>query len=140
MAWMWLGCAIALEVVATSSLKAADGFTRLWPSLLVVIGYCGSVVMLGLTLKTFDVGMVYAIWSGAGTAVILLIGIAIFDEPATSMRLGGIALIIVGIVMLNLSGGGRESPPCDDQVVAKCASGGSAAAAADGSWTSTEER
>jgi small multidrug resistance pump len=117
--------------VATSSLKAADGFTRLWPSLLVVIGYCGSVAMLGLTLKTFDVGMVYAIWSGAGTAVILLIGIAIFDEPATSLRLGGIALIIVGIVMLNLSGG-RESPQGEGEVVAKCATGGGAAAAVDG--------
>jgi multidrug transporter EmrE-like cation transporter len=110
MAWTWLACAIALEVVATSSLKAAEGFTRLWPSLIVVIGYCGSALMLGLTLKTFDIGMVYAIWSGAGTAVILLIGIAVFDEPATSLRMAGIALIIVGIVMLNLSGGRREVP------------------------------
>jgi multidrug transporter EmrE-like cation transporter len=117
MAWMWLVCAIALEVVATSSLKAAEGFTRLWPSLIVVVGYCGSTLMLGLTLKTFDIGMVYAIWSGVGTAVILLIGIAVFDEPATSLRMVGIALIIVGIVMLNLSGGAREKAGPDDSVV-----------------------
>jgi small multidrug resistance pump len=117
MAWMWLTCAIALEVVATSSLKAADGFTRPWPSLVVVIGYLGSALMLGLTLKTFDIGMVYAIWSGAGTAVILLIGIAIFGEPATSLRMAGIAFIIVGIVMLNLSGGHREGPRPDDGAV-----------------------
>jgi small multidrug resistance pump len=117
MAWMWLGCAIALEVVATSSLKAAEGFTRLGPSLVVVIGYCGSTLMLGLTLKTFDIGMVYAIWSGVGTAVILVIGIAIFDEPATSLRMVGIALIIIGMVMLNLSSGGRESPHQDDKIV-----------------------
>jgi len=116
MAWMWLVCAIALEVVATSSLKAAEGFTRLWPSLVVVIGYCGSTLMLGLTLKTFDIGMVYAIWSGVGTAVILVIGITVFDEPATSLRMIGITLIIVGMVMLNLSGGHRESPHLDDKV------------------------
>ena len=119
MAWMWLTCAIALEVVATSSLKAAEGFTRPLPSLVVVIGYLGSALMLGLTLKTFDIGMVYAIWSGAGTAVILLIGIAVFDEPATSLRMAGIAFIIIGIVMLNLSGGHRESPQLDDRTVVR---------------------
>jgi small multidrug resistance pump len=116
---MWLVCAIALEVVATSSLKAAEGFTRLWPSVIVVVGYSGSTLMLGLTLKTFDIGMVYAIWSGVGTAVILLIGIAVFDEPATSLRMGGITLIIVGIVMLNLSGGARESSHIDGGVVVR---------------------
>jgi len=114
MAWIWLSCAIALEVLATSSLKAAEGFTRLWPSLIVVIGYCGSTLCLGLTLKTFDVGMVYAIWSGVGTAVIILIGIAVFGEPATALRLAGIALIVAGVVMLNLSSH-RESPQLDDR-------------------------
>ncbi len=104
MAWIWLSAAIVLEVIATSNLKASDGFSRLWPSVVVVIGYVGSLALLGLTLKSFDVGLVYAVWSGVGTAAIVVVGIAVFGEPMTAVRLAGVGLIIAGVVLLNLSG------------------------------------
>src|SRR5438105_2566144 len=64
--WVWLAGAISLEVVATLNLKLSEGFTRFWPSVVVVLGYIGSFSLLGATLKKIDVGTVYAIWSGAG--------------------------------------------------------------------------
>ncbi|MBT0771211.1 multidrug efflux SMR transporter [Kineosporia sp. J2-2] len=104
-AWLALAGAIALEVIATVSLKTADGFTRLWPSLIVVVGYVGCFTLLGYALKTFDVGLVYAIWSAIGTAAITIIGILLFGETLTLPRLSGVVLIVVGVIVLNLSGG-----------------------------------
>ncbi len=105
MAWLALFGAIALEVIATVSLKTADGFTRFWPSVIVVLGYVGCFTLLGYALKTFDVALVYAIWSAIGTAAITIIGVMLFGESITLPRISGVVLIVIGVVVLNLSGG-----------------------------------
>jgi small multidrug resistance pump len=102
-AWFWLAGAIALEVLSTLTLKTTGGFSRSWSTAFVILGYTGSFALLGVTLKSFDVGMVYAIWSAVGTAVIVTVGIAAFGEPATAARIGGVALVVIGVVVLNLS-------------------------------------
>jgi small multidrug resistance pump len=99
-----LTIAIASEVAATISLRYSDGFTALVPSAIVVIGYAISFVMLSFVLKELSVGTTYAIWAGAGTAAIALIGIVALGEPATALKLGSIALIIAGVIGLNLTG------------------------------------
>ena len=99
-----LTLAIAVEVAATISLRASDGFTRLVPSLIVVFGYATSFYLLSLILRELTVGTTYAIWAGAGTAAIAVIGIVALGEPATAIKLASIALIIAGVIGLNLSG------------------------------------
>lgn len=99
-----LTIAIASEVAGTISLRYSDGFTRPLPSVLVVIGYAISFFLLSHVLKELSVGTTYAIWAGAGTAAIALIGIVALDEPATALKLASIALIVAGVIGLNLSG------------------------------------
>lgn len=94
--------AIVSEVVATSSLKAAQGFTRVWPSLAVVFGYGAAFYLLSLCLKTIPLGIAYAIWSGLGTVGVALIGYFLWRESLSGMQLVGIALILTGTVILNL--------------------------------------
>jgi len=99
-----LALAILIEVGATTCLKYSDGFTKLWPSVGTVVGYLISFALLARALKSIDVSVAYAIWSGAGTAIIAAIGIFWLGEPATALKLGGVALIIVGVVALNVGG------------------------------------
>jgi small multidrug resistance pump len=99
-----LAIAIASEVAGTISLRYSDGFSRPLPSALVVVGYGISFFLLSLVLKELSVGTTYAIWAGAGTAAIALIGVLALDEPATALKLASIALIVAGVVGLNLSG------------------------------------
>jgi len=99
--------AISSEVIGTLNLKVSDGFTKLWPSLAVVIFYSASFYCLSLTLKRMDVSVVYAIWSAAGTALIALAGIVLFKEAVSVLKLVSLALIIAGVVGLNLSNGGH---------------------------------
>jgi small multidrug resistance pump len=99
-----LSIAIASEVAATIALRYADGFSEPVPSAVVVAGYALSFVLLSLVLKELSVGTTYAIWAGAGTALIALIGVFALGEPATALKLASIALIIAGVVGLNLSG------------------------------------
>ena len=99
-----LTLAIAVEVAATISLRYSDGFTKLLPSALVVAGYGTSFYLLSLILRDLSVGTTYAIWAGAGTAAIAVIGIVALGEPATALKLASIALIIAGVIGLNLSG------------------------------------
>jgi small multidrug resistance pump len=101
--WAWLLLAIGLEVFGTTCLKLSDQFSRLWPSVGVTAGYVGSFVALSLALKTFEVGTAYAIWSGIGTAAIVIVGYRFLGESLGPMKVGGIALIIVGVVVLNLA-------------------------------------
>ena len=107
MAYLLLTLAIGTEVGATTLLKLADGFTRLWPSLGVVAGYVLSFVLLAQVLKSLPVSLVYAIWSGAGTAAVAAIGFSLFREPVGWLKICGIGLIIAGVVALNLGGGHR---------------------------------
>ena len=98
-----LGAAILFELIATSALKASDGFTRWMPSALTVVGYALSFYLLSLTLKRMEVGVVYAIWSGAGTAAMAVIGYFLFKESMSVVKVISIALIVLGVIGLNLS-------------------------------------
>jgi small multidrug resistance pump len=97
-----LAAAIASEIVATSSLKASAGFTRLGPSAAVIAGYATAFYCLSLCLKTVPIGIAYAIWSGVGTAVVALIGFLAFRERLHPAQVAGIALIIAGVALLRL--------------------------------------
>jgi small multidrug resistance pump len=99
-----LAAAIAAEVAGTTAMKYSEGFTRLWPSLLTVAGYVLAFSLLAQTLKTMSVGTAYAIWAGVGTAAIAAIGMIFMGESASLVRITGIALVIVGVVVLNLGG------------------------------------
>ncbi len=101
MNWLYLAVAIVLEVVATSALKASDGFTRMLPSLVVVVGYSAAFYMLSLTLRTMPVGVVYAVWSGVGVVLITLVGWMWFKQELDIPAFVGIALISSGVVVLN---------------------------------------
>jgi small multidrug resistance pump len=103
-AGLLLAIAIATEVAATVSLRYSDGFSKPLPSAIVVVGYAISFWLLALVLKEISVSTTYAIWAGAGTAAVALIGMAMLGEPATAIKLASIALIIVGVIGLNLSG------------------------------------
>lgn len=105
MVWILLVAAIAAEVTATSALKLSDGFTKLVPSVVVGIGYILSFVLLAQALKHLQVSVAYAIWSGAGTAAIAVVGMLAFKEPLTATKIVGIVLVIGGVVTLNLAGG-----------------------------------
>ena len=105
MTWLYLVLAILLEVSGTTCMKLSEGFTRMVPSILLVVFYTLSFGMLTLALKKIDVSVAYAIWSGVGTALIASIGVLWFKEPATAMKLISLGLIITGVVGLNLSGG-----------------------------------
>jgi small multidrug resistance pump len=102
--WVYLAIAIASEITGTVALRQSDGFTRPVPAAIVVVGYAVSFWMLALALRKLDLGLVYAIWAGIGTAAIAAIGIVAFDEPATALKLISLVVIIVGIIGLNLSG------------------------------------
>jgi small multidrug resistance pump len=99
-----LALAITIEVGATISLRYSDGFTRPLPSAIVVVGYVLSFYLLALVLRDISVNTAYAVWAGAGTAAVAIIGMAVLGEPATAVKLGAIALIVVGVIALNLSG------------------------------------
>lgn len=101
--WLFLSIAIVAEVIATSSLRASDGFSRPWPSLLVVAGYGASFYFLSLTLRTIPVGIAYAVWSGVGMVLISTIAWLLFGQKLDAQAVGGMGLIIAGIVVLNLS-------------------------------------
>ncbi|OCB02447.1 multidrug transporter [Acidithiobacillus ferrivorans] len=102
MQWLYLAIAIVSEVVATSALKAANGFTRWGPSLLVVAGYASAFCFLSLTLRTIQLGVAYAIWSGVGVALIILVGWVIYRQPLNVASLIGIALIVSGVIVLHI--------------------------------------
>lgn len=101
MPWLYLAIAIIGEVIGTSALKAADGFTRLGPSAVVVVGYATAFFFLSIVVKTVPIGITYAIWSGAGTALIVLIGWAVFGQKLDAAGVVGIGLIVAGVVVLN---------------------------------------
>ncbi len=100
MHWLYLSIAILAEVVATSALKAAEGFTRLTPSLLVIFGYGTAFYFLSLTLRTMQVGTAYAIWSGVGTVLVSLIAWILFNQKLDAAAIAGITLIIAGVVII----------------------------------------
>lgn len=100
--WIFLSLAILSEVIATSSLKATEGFTRFWPSLVVVVGYLLAFYFLSLTLKTIPVGIAYAIWSGVGVVLIAVIGWLFFDQSLDMPAIIGLLLIVAGVLIINV--------------------------------------
>lgn len=100
--WIYLFIAILAEVTGTSALKYSEGFTQLVPSCIVVAGYATAFYFLSLTLKTIPVGIAYAIWSGAGTALVVLIAWAFMGQKIDLAACVGILLIIAGVLVLNL--------------------------------------
>jgi small multidrug resistance pump len=102
--WIYLSAAIATEVVGTVFLRFTDGFTRPAPSIVVVVTYVASIWLTALALKGLEISLVYAIWAGVGTAAVAIIGMAALGETVNGLKLASIALVIGGVVGLNLSG------------------------------------
>jgi len=100
--WIFLSIAIVSEVIATSCLKAAEGFTRFWPSLVVVVGYLLAFYLLSLTLKTIPVGIAYAIWSGVGIVLIALSGWLFLGQSLDTPAVIGLTLIVAGVLVINV--------------------------------------
>ena len=101
MPWLYLGTAIVAEVIATSVLKASDGFTRLIPTLVVLIGYATAFYFLSLTLRTMPLGIAYAVWSAVGIALVSVIGWLLYKQSLDIPAIIGIGLIVAGVVVIN---------------------------------------
>lgn len=102
MKWVYLGAAIAGEIIATSALKGSQGFTRLAPSILTVAAYAVSFYFLSLALRHLPVGVAYAIWSGVGIVLISLIGALVFGQRLDLPAILGIGLIVAGVVVMSV--------------------------------------
>lgn len=102
MAWYAVILAGVLEIVWAVGLKYTEGFTRLWPTVGTVAAMIASMALLGIAAKNLPIGTAYAVWTGIGTMGTALLGMALFSEPATALRLTCIALIVAGIVGLRL--------------------------------------
>ena len=101
--YLALTISIICEIFATAMLKVSDGFTVLFPSIGVIMGYGLAFYCLSLCLKTLPLSLAYAIWSGVGTALTAVIGALVWDEVFTALKLAGIVLIIGGVILLNTS-------------------------------------
>lgn len=102
MSFLYLSIAIIAEVIATSFLKASNGFSVLWPSIATVLGYAIALFFLSLAMKTIPMGIAYAIWSGAGIILISTVGLLVFKQQLDVPALIGLALMIVGILFINV--------------------------------------
>lgn len=99
--WLYLFVAIVSEVIATSALKASDGFSKPLPSIVVAIGYATAFYLLSLALHVIPVGVAYAVWSGVGIVLVTLSGWILFGQRLDGPALVGIGLILLGVVVLN---------------------------------------
>ncbi|MFB5744813.1 SMR family transporter [Cedecea sp. P7760] len=102
MTYSWLILAIVAEVIATTALKLSDGFSRLWPSVVTVLFYAVAFYALSITMRTIPTGIIYAIWSGAGIVLIGMIGWLFLGQKLDWPALAGMALIILGVLVINL--------------------------------------
>lgn len=102
-AWLLLFFAIAMEVSGTICMKLSQGFSMLWPSILVFVFYGFSFTASTFALKTIDVSIAYAVWTALGTAIIAVIGMAWFHEALSPLKVIALLMIITGVVLLNLS-------------------------------------
>ncbi|MBK0413381.1 QacE family quaternary ammonium compound efflux SMR transporter [Chromobacterium haemolyticum] len=100
--WLFLAVAIVSEVIATSSLKASEGFTRIGPSLLTAAGYMLAFYMLSLTLRQIPVGVAYALWSGVGIVLVSIVGWVMYGQKLDAPAMIGMGLIVAGVLVMNL--------------------------------------
>ncbi len=103
MGWLLLALGIAAELCGSTSMKLSEGFTRLYPSVVVFLSYGASFTIFIFALKHFDLSFAYAIWAGLGIMLVSLIGMVFFKEPVNWLKLLSIGVIVVGVVLLNLS-------------------------------------
>jgi small multidrug resistance pump len=106
--WLLLALAIAAEVAGTTALRASNGFSRPGPVTVVVVTYLLSFVLLALILRHLSLGTTYAIWSGIGTAAIALVGWAVYSDRLSMVTIAGIALVVLGVVVIHLGGGAQR--------------------------------
>ena len=109
MRWVYMGGAIVFEVAGTTCMKLSDGFHHIVPAIVMVPLYILCFVCLTLAIRKIDVSIAYAVWAGVGTTLITLIGIFWFNDPATLLKLAAIALIVIGVIGLNLQLDPEES-------------------------------
>ena len=102
MTYIYFAAAIISEVIATSALKASEQFTKLMPSLIVIVGYCISFYLVTLVLKTIPVGITYAIWAGAGIVLVALVGAILYKQIPDLPAVIGMVFIIAGVVIINV--------------------------------------
>ena len=102
MKWVYLLLAIVSEVVATSALKSSESFSRLWPSVLTVVGYGVAFYLLSLTLREMPVWIAYAIWSGVGIVLVSLAAVVLFGQKLDLPALIGMGLIVAGVIVINV--------------------------------------
>ncbi len=105
MAWIYLVTAGILEIVWAFAMKQSQGFTRLWPTIVMGVAMVGSVGLLALSMRTLPLGTAYTIWTGIGAVGAFVIGIVVLGEEVSAMRLAAAALIVSGLVLMKLSGG-----------------------------------
>lgn len=102
MGYLYLAIAIIAEVIATSALKASEGFSKLVPSVIVLVGFSIAFYFLSLVFKTIPIGVAYAIWSGVGIVLISIVGLVLFGQKLDLPAVIGIVLIISGVVVMNV--------------------------------------
>ena len=102
MPWFLLMVAIVAEVIATSTLKSTEGFTRLWPSVWVVVCYEIAFICMSLSMKKIPIGVVYAVWSGVGVSLVTLVAWLFLGQAVDAAGVAGLALIIGGVVVINV--------------------------------------
>ena len=102
MSYLYLAVAIIAEVIATSALKASDEFSKLVPSVIVVVGYGVAFYCLSMVLKTIPVGVAYAVWSGLGIVLISIVGLVMFGQKLDLAAIVGMVLIVSGVVVMNV--------------------------------------
>lgn len=110
MCWVWLLLAISLEVAATVCLKLSDGFSKALPTAAMIVLYALSFLPMAVAMRRMDVAVAYAVWSAVGTAAVAIIGMFLFKESVSALKVASIVLIVVGVISLNLSET-RKRPP-----------------------------
>lgn len=102
-AWLALSASVVAEVLGTLALRTADGLTKPWPSIAVVVCYGCAIWLMSVSVRQLEMGLAYAVWAGSGTALTAAIGMLWFQEAFTWLRVLGLTFIVLGVLALNLS-------------------------------------
>ncbi|MBP4140823.1 QacE family quaternary ammonium compound efflux SMR transporter [Flavobacterium sp. P4023] len=100
--FLFLGIAILFEIIATSALKKSEEFSKLIPSIITIVGYCGAFYFLSFAIRTIPIGIAYAIWSGVGIVLITIIGAVFFKQIPDLPAIIGLSLILIGVIIINV--------------------------------------